>query len=275
MFLERIRQQYDRLTPGFRQLADFITDNTLEAAFLTATELARITGVDPATVVRFSQELGYSGYRELSHEIKTHVHDQIAAVGEPQEGINTAGEITWEVARASQFSLQRFFNTEISSVARAAEILSHARCIWLTGEYISADVVAFMQKALAWTGISNELIFPDKTSLAHALSRLQEDDVLLALSSVDAGFNTGTVVQAFRARNIHTVVVTGSALSIPARAADYIITLPLHSQTGVPSFAPLFLVMALLWEILSRLRPEQTKEYLSAFAAELKCMIDN
>ncbi len=79
MFKERIREYYDALTPGFRKLADFIMQNTLDAAFLTASELARRVNVDPATVVRFSQEIGYSGYRELSREIKRYVRDQVTA----------------------------------------------------------------------------------------------------------------------------------------------------------------------------------------------------
>jgi DNA-binding MurR/RpiR family transcriptional regulator len=58
MFQDRIRENYDGLTPGFRRLADFLMTNTLDAAFLTATELSRRVGVDPATVVRFAQEFG-------------------------------------------------------------------------------------------------------------------------------------------------------------------------------------------------------------------------
>ena len=73
MFQDRIRANYDGLTPGFRKLADFIMNSTLDVAFLTATELSRRVGVDPATVVRFAQELGYSGFRELSIEIKRYV----------------------------------------------------------------------------------------------------------------------------------------------------------------------------------------------------------
>ena len=69
MFQDRIREYYDNLTPGFRRLADFLLNYTLDAAFLTASELARRVKVDPATVVRFSQDIGYSGYRELSREI--------------------------------------------------------------------------------------------------------------------------------------------------------------------------------------------------------------
>jgi len=40
VFKERIREYYDDLTPGFRKLADFLVLNTMDAAFLTASELA-------------------------------------------------------------------------------------------------------------------------------------------------------------------------------------------------------------------------------------------
>ena len=78
MFRDKIQENYEELSPRFRSLADFILENTLDVGFLTATELARRVGVDPATVVRFSQELGYSGYRELSREIKRYINQQLA-----------------------------------------------------------------------------------------------------------------------------------------------------------------------------------------------------
>ncbi|MGD1995656.1 MAG: N-acetylmannosamine kinase, partial [Anaerolineae bacterium] len=67
MFRKRIKDAYKSLTPSFKRLGDFIISHELDVAFMTATELAKALDVDAATVVRFSQALGYSGYRELSH----------------------------------------------------------------------------------------------------------------------------------------------------------------------------------------------------------------
>jgi len=79
MFREKIQQNYDDLTPSFRKLADFMLQNQLDAAFMTATELANRLGVDAATVVRFAQELGYTGFRELSKEIQEVVRSELKA----------------------------------------------------------------------------------------------------------------------------------------------------------------------------------------------------
>jgi DNA-binding MurR/RpiR family transcriptional regulator len=61
------------MSKSFAKLADFLLDSYVEAAFLTASELAHTLNLDAATVVRFSQFLGYSGFPELQHEIRERV----------------------------------------------------------------------------------------------------------------------------------------------------------------------------------------------------------
>ena len=70
MFRDRIQAKYNELTPSFRKLADFILQEPLDAAFMTATEMAQRMDVDAATVVRFAQTLGYSGFRQLIKEVQ-------------------------------------------------------------------------------------------------------------------------------------------------------------------------------------------------------------
>jgi len=79
MFRQRIQAKYDELTPSFRKLADFILQQELNVAFMTATELAHRMGVDAATVVRFAQTLGYSGFRELIKEVQRVVKTELTA----------------------------------------------------------------------------------------------------------------------------------------------------------------------------------------------------
>ena len=76
MFKERICE-HDDLTPSFQRIAEYILDNTLEVAFLTATELSNKVEVDPATVVRFAQEIGYSGSRDLLSDIQSYVRGKV------------------------------------------------------------------------------------------------------------------------------------------------------------------------------------------------------
>jgi len=56
VFRDRIQSRYGTLSPRLRALADFVLENTVDAA----------------------QQLGYSGNRELSHEIKSYIRMQHA-----------------------------------------------------------------------------------------------------------------------------------------------------------------------------------------------------
>jgi len=83
MFRERIQAKYSDLTPSFRRLADFILQQQLNAAFMTATEMAHRMNVDAATVVRFAQNIGYSGFRELIKEVQQVVKAELTASYSP------------------------------------------------------------------------------------------------------------------------------------------------------------------------------------------------
>jgi len=91
LFEERIRE-HDDLTPSFQRIAEYILDNTMGVAFLTATELSNKVDVDPATVVRFAQEIGYSGSRDLLGEIRSYVRGKVTAGQERVEGTGTSTE---------------------------------------------------------------------------------------------------------------------------------------------------------------------------------------
>jgi DNA-binding MurR/RpiR family transcriptional regulator len=76
-FKERVSEARAKgFTPSFNKVAEFIENNLLTAALSTASILARANEVDPATVVRMSQRLGYRGYPELRQELADSIVDQ-------------------------------------------------------------------------------------------------------------------------------------------------------------------------------------------------------
>src|SRR5512139_1058824 len=80
---ERIRRDRPNMSKSFAKLADFLLDSYIKASFMTASELAHALNLDAATVVRFSQHLGYKGYPELLREIRDKVRRNL--LYHPQE----------------------------------------------------------------------------------------------------------------------------------------------------------------------------------------------
>ena len=63
--LSLIEDAMPRLSKGQKQIALFILNHYEKAAYMTASALGTEVGVSESTVVRFSAELGFSGYPEL------------------------------------------------------------------------------------------------------------------------------------------------------------------------------------------------------------------
>src|SRR4051794_36947637 len=72
-----------RLTPKGEDVAVLLTKNPRAAAFMPASQLADEIGVNVATVVRFAQALGFSGWKEFQLNFR---HRYLASVLPSQMG---------------------------------------------------------------------------------------------------------------------------------------------------------------------------------------------
>lgn len=274
MFQDLIREHYEELSPGFRRLADFIMNSTLDAAFLTATELSRRVDVDPATVVRFAQELGYSGYRELSREIKHYVRDQVTATYRKAAEAGTVEALLHALLESAQQNVQQFATTELFGLAEAARILSGAKRIWISGEYMGYDIARFMAKNFEALGMIAQAFSPSMMETASIVSRMAEGDVLLALCNSGPNVDTGYAVHLARAKGLKTVCIGASGVILPAREAELVITVPVKTPAGVPAFGVMTQALSLLFEALANQRPEKTAELFLALQENQGLLLD-
>ena len=257
MFQNHIREHYDGLTPGFRRLADFIVNNTLEAGFLTAGELARRVKVDPATVVRFSQEIGYSGYRDLSREIKRFVQDQITVTYHASEEAGVEETIVRTLQKNLENNLQHFFNTEIPTLTKVIQTLNQAPRIWIAGEYLSYDIAQMLAKQLQIIGIATTAFHPGMMASSTMLAAMKEGDVLFAIAVAYAGVDTGYIVKMARKRGVKTICLTGYGTSLPAREAELALIAPIKNPAGSVSYEVVLTLVSLVWSALLALKSDK------------------
>jgi len=273
MFKERIRANYDELTPGFRKLADFIMDSTLDVAFLTATELSRRVGVDPATVVRFAQELGYSGFRELSREIKRYVRDRVTASYRQVHEANTTEELLRGLVENARQNMEYFVTTDLASVVEAVDVLRGANTIWCTGEFTGYDIAEFLAKKLTVQGISAIPFEPSMASTGTALARMEEGDVLLTFAGSDPSIDAGYAVRLAQEKGVKAITITGSGVALPARIADVSIIVPHKSPAGVPAFGPMMEVASLIWEALMTPATEKMQRQVTGLREQMSKLL--
>lgn len=69
-FFEKVQNSIIHLSDAKKSVAYYIMDNWLEVAFLPASKIARKVNVSESVVVRFSQDLGYTGFPDLQKELQ-------------------------------------------------------------------------------------------------------------------------------------------------------------------------------------------------------------
>ena len=253
-FKERIRKAYDRLTPGFRRLADFLTEKTVDAAFLTATELARRVGVDPATVVRFSQELGYTGYRELSREIKAYVRDEVKGNYNRAQMAEGMAETLEALVEYKTEQVQRFFAADAPAVAKAISAIAEAKRLWVVAEGDAYYVAAFAAKRFGRLGYEARCVAPSMTGTASSLLAMEEGDVMLAIVQEGPGLDVGYALRLAKEKGVKTICISSENNILPAREAAMLIHVPSDSPVAPFDFSTAMVALSLLWDVVAKER---------------------
>jgi DNA-binding MurR/RpiR family transcriptional regulator len=274
MFREKIQEKYDDLTPSFRKLADFILQNQLDAAFMTATELADRLSVDAATVVRFAQELGYTGFRELSKEIQEIVRSELKA------------SYTADLGTAEDFQLFRgLLGNEKHNLELAQDRLSElvntllpalldADRIWVVGQGLCAHLAGLCSASLREIGLPAVSIATDPLEAASNLKEIGEGDLVIGFSLTGTGLDTANLIRFARERGATTLVFGASSVAAAALEAEASIICPGPTQTDVPSFTGLAAMIVVLVTAFAARYPEEAAAMTDAKRQSYRELLD-
>jgi len=244
VFRNRIKEKYPDLTASFCKLARFIEENEIDAAFMTATELGSRLGVDAATVVRFAQELGYSGYRELSKEIQEVVRSDLKA--SYAADIHAADDLALfqgvlENERNNLKLAQHRLAEEVNSLL---PLLLDARRIWVLGQGHCSHLAALCAVTLRELGLPAVAIASDPLSMATSLKEIGEGDLAIGFTHRGMDIDTANAVRFAREQGAATVAFSASAGAGAALQADISFICPGPTQTEYLSFGGLAVMIS-------------------------------
>lgn len=255
-YTEKIRESRPKLSKSFIRLADYILDSYIQAALMTASELAHEVDVDAATVVRFAQALDYSGFPELQNEIKQRVLDDLHI--RPQEekepesiaahADQTLGQLSEALERSRRLLDPTAFEELVISIGQAKRVLILAD----PGVQAAAQGFGFLLEA---QGHAAKVVRPEEGSLAQALAAGGADDLVLAIDiSGETPLLSAALKQA-KTFEMNTAAIVGAASFASARSAAIVFEIQYQeqSQVGDVIMAAIFeaLGSALRWQDLS------------------------
>jgi DNA-binding MurR/RpiR family transcriptional regulator len=265
MFRTRIRENYDRLTPSFKKLGEYLLDNYFDAAFMTASQLASQLDIDPATVVRFSQRLGYRGYPELLADVRTAVRNELEEVYKTNVQEGTAHEIMLKIIEAERSNMEDMeTKLQPEKLETLFEALESAKRILVISQWAGLPLANLFSTLLRSAGMEARVVDASASSAMTALYDVGEGDVALSISLADVGPDMGTALQYASEKGAKTFAVATWGSSSAARPAEIVFVTPGRTPNEFPSFAVPALFLSTVFQTLMARRADEVEQVLQA-----------
>lgn len=205
-------------------LADYVLANPQQIRQLSSQELAQAVGVSQATVVRFTQKLGYKGYPDFKFAITDSLHSLNDEQPVKLHGdISLADTYATMAAKLLAGKIEVLTNTLGANDQQTMELfcqkLLQARRIMLTGKGASFLVAQDFCLKLRKLGMSAMAESDNHTQLAD-LAHYTTKDVLFVISESGETSEMIAIAQYARQQKITLLSLTGFAPNTIAKLSE-------------------------------------------------------
>jgi len=264
-----IVRRRDGLPKRLVQVADFAVAQPQEIAFRTVAHIANAVGVQPSTLVRFAQALGYGGFSDLQEVFRSHARDRWpdydmrmeALRAEHVSGVDDdPATLLNDFVHASVVSLERLRGADGEALAQAVRTLAEADSIFLAAARRSAPVTTYLAYAMRRLGIRCDVADWASGLAPEQVALLRPSDAVLAISFTPYAQATVDVTTAAFRRGINVVAITDSPFSPLIQVATVWLEVAEADHLGFRSLAGSFALATTLAVAVARLRAEKQNE---------------
>jgi DNA-binding MurR/RpiR family transcriptional regulator len=219
---ELLVAQREKLPRRLVQVAAFALENPDEIAFGTVASVAAQADVQPSTLIRFAQSIGYAGFTDLQEVFRAQLksrwpdyRERLARLGPAADhGGQSAGALLDGFAESAIASIERLRHTVSGAdIDRAAEILAAADIIFLLGLRRAFPVTAYMAYALGKLGLRAVLIDNVGAMAPEQIGGATKRDALVSVSFTPYTPTTVDLTRQVAARDVPVIAITDSPFS--------------------------------------------------------------
>lgn len=245
-----IAEYRSKMSKSQHKIADYILDNTHSAAFLTGAKLAVAVGVSEATIVRFANFIGFSGYNDFQKNLAHSVEKQLNTVDRLKMSRSVHSESERSIFDVFEGDIQNIKSTmnnlNHTDLQNATEKIIQATHVYIVSNRSTISLGTFLQYYLDLLFGKSELIHTTASAFDR-IHNVNEDDVVIGISFARYTQSTLDIVSYANERGASIIALTDEFTSPITAFAD----ISLFSSIKMPSFldsfvAPLSVINVLI-----------------------------
>lgn len=248
-----IRQEFSSLSSGRKKVGRYVLAHPEDVALLSMREQSRRAGVSAASMTRFAQKIGFSGYDEMRDLFAASVRGRVSDFGWRAGNLATRREEIGESSLAATVAdalvegvSSLATKSRLAGIVKAASALSSARKIFCVGHrscYAPAYHFAYTARL---NGVDAVLLDGPGGIGFDPLANAQADDAILAVSIAPYTRVTVRIAVSASELKLPIVALTDSPVSPLARIASHAVTIPADLANAAYSTAPIFAAAEIL-----------------------------
>ena len=277
----KISEDQESLSAREKVLAKYILTHKNEVAHMTITQLGEKSKTSPASVVRFYQAIGYSGYRDFIQSIYHSVHSDIARREDDIYALEKSDPLTLSVedtiSVVTQLNIESLKNTltiiDNNEISKAVHAINNAKNVGiyaLSGSISVAEDAIFKFERL---GV-NCRAYTTPHSQILSVKIMDENDVAIFISYSGETKDIIETAKLAKEANITTIAITRYGDTTLSNLCDISIQ---HSSIGksmrtisTRSRVVQQNIIDILYISLAKYRTEFMKTYHQLFNHQLK-----
>ncbi len=213
---KRIQEKFNLLPKNQKKVGEYLINHLDEIPFLNIHELSEATSVSVASIVRFAQAIGFSGFNELRAEIASSLKTQLnnKEIFPLFEKHRSKEDLLTEVANVDITNInntlslidRKIFNDVIKSINSANRVFTAGLGI----SYLLSEILAYQ---LNQVGIDASVFKHTHTLFHEQILFLSKKDLLIVFSFPPYSKETVDAAQFAKEKNIDVIAITNKQAS--------------------------------------------------------------
>ncbi|WP_118183348.1 MurR/RpiR family transcriptional regulator [Paraburkholderia phosphatilytica] len=250
-----IRSRFAEFSPQFQLGAAFLLDHPDEVAVSSMRKVAERAQVQPASLVRLSQQLGFPGWNELRELFVARVRTRPEPLTSRARSLvrsNAKDALAHDLLRSQQHNLDVTAAQNARVTIEAAKLLRRAAHVHVAG-FRSCYPVAFsLLYGYRLFRSSVSLLSGEAGTLDMQLRSIERDSATVVISFAPYSAEAARVAEAAREKGSRLIAITDSAVSPIALNADKVLIFTHDSPSFFPSLvAAMAIVESLVAHLLA------------------------